>query len=96
MKMPEAIREQMERVTVYLTPQNKQRLAQLRRGDKTRKLNEALDRAFAMEERAAAFESFMAKVEDIIPAKPVQPSEDSIRALREGRDHEVADLSKPV
>lgn len=91
MIMAEATRDQVERATVYLTPQNKKRLAQLRRGEKTRKLNDALDRAFAMEEREQAFETFMDHLNKIEPMKPLQSSAETLRLLREGRDHEVAD-----
>lgn len=93
--MAEAARDNLERVTLYLTPQNKQRLAQLRRGEKNKKLNEALDRAFAIEEREASFEKFMAQIDGIAPAKPNQPTAETLRMLREGRDHDVADRRKP-
>lgn len=92
MSMAEAIQDQVERATVYLTPQNKERLARLRRGEKTRTLNEALNRAFEQEEREAAFGTFMRELENIEPATPVMPSAEVVRLLRQGRDHEVADL----
>ena len=89
--MAEPIREQVERVTVYLTPKNKQRLAQLRRGEKTKKLNEALDRAFADDEKDQAFEAFMDRLEKVKPVEPSVSSVDAVRMLREGRDHALAD-----
>ena len=89
--MADAKRDAVERATVYLTLQNKERLARLRRGEKTRKLNEALDLAFAMEERERAFEAFMRDLDRVEPVQPVQSSIETLRTLREGRDHEVAD-----
>ncbi len=91
MTMAEATRDQVERATVYLTPRNKERLGKLRRGEKTRKLNEALDRAFAMEEREQAFEVFMEGLDQVEPVRPIRSSAETLRMLREGRDHEVAD-----
>ena len=52
--------QNVERTTVYLTPRNKQRLAQLRRGEKTRAINAALDHAFEAQERQRAFGEMMA------------------------------------
>ena len=89
--MPQLAEQQVERTTVYLTPLNRTRLSALRRGEKNKKINEALDRAFEEEERQKAFESFMAEVEAIDPVTPVMPSVEAVRMLREGRDHEVAD-----
>ncbi len=90
--MSEAIKEQVERVTVYLTPHNKKRLSMLRRGEKTKKLNEALDKAFEEEERQKAFQSLMDNVGKINPAESVISSTEIIRMLREGKDHELSDL----
>lgn len=89
--MPQIGHEEVERTTVYLTPRNRQRLSELRRGEKTKKINEALDRAFEAEERDQAFESFMQEIDRVEAVKPVMPVEDALRLLREGRDHDVAD-----
>lgn len=91
MIMAEAIREQVERVTVYLTPQNKQRLASLRRGQKTKKLNEVLNQAFEVEDRKNAFEEFMQEVGTIEPVEPIMSSIETVRKLRAGLDHDVSD-----
>lgn len=89
--MAEMIREEVERSTVYLTLRNKQRLAQLKRGEKTRKLNAALDREFEAEEKDRAFEAFMDQLEQVDPVEPSVSSVDAVRMLREGRDHDLAD-----
>ena len=89
MSMAEAV---SERVTVYLTPQNRQRLASLKRGEKMKKLNEALDFAFEKEERRKAFDGFMESLKAVDPATPIMPSDEIVRMLREGRDGDLADL----
>lgn len=89
--MAETMSATVERATVYLTPQNKERLAQLPRGEKTRKLNEALDLAFAMEERERAFDAFMRGLDQMEPVEPVEASIEALRKLRNGHDHDVTD-----
>jgi hypothetical protein len=91
MNMPRVGQEEVERTTVYLTPRNRQRLGMLRRGEKTRRINEALNRSFEEDEREEAFDVFMQELDAIEPVKPVASSTDAIRDLREGRDHQVAD-----
>lgn len=94
MSMPQIGQEEVERTTVYLTARNRQRLSELRRGEKTKKINEALDRAFEEAEREQAFETFMQELEGIETVTPVMSSVDAVRLLREGRDHDVADKSR--
>ncbi len=77
--MTSPLREQVERATVYLTPRNKKRLAKLRRGEKTRKLNEALDNAFRQDEKKQAFENLMDSIADIEPVKPKISSSQVLR-----------------
>lgn len=92
--MPQIGQEEVERTTVYLTARNRQRLSELRRGEKTKKINEALDRAFEEAEREQAFETFMQELESIEAVTPVMSSVDAVRLLREGRDHDVTDKSR--
>jgi uncharacterized membrane protein YqiK len=94
MNMAQTAQEEVERTTVYLTARNKQRLKGLRRGEKTKKLNEALNKAFEGVEREKAFEAFMYELDSIELVKPVMSSIEAIRLLREGRDHEVSDKRK--
>ena len=84
-----ALREPVERVTVYLTPQNRKRLANLRRGEKTKTVNEALNRVFEREEKQHHFEEFMNTVKRVKPVTPLVSGIDTVRMLREGRDHDV-------
>lgn len=84
----------VERATVYLTPRNKERLARLPRGEKARKLNEALDLAFAMEEQERAFDAFMRGLDQVEPVEPVEASIEALHKLRDGRDHDVADSAR--
>ena len=88
--MTTALREPVERVTVYLTPQNRKRLANLRRGEKTRTVNEALNRVFEREEKQRHFEELMDSVRNTKPVTPFISGVDTIRMLREGRDHAVS------
>ena len=81
-----------ERVTVYLTPRNRQRLAGLQRGEKMKKLNEALDFAFEKDERRKAFDSFMESVSKVKPVIPLMASDEIVRMLRDGKDADLADL----
>lgn len=83
---------QAERTTVYITPQNRAYLASFRRGEKTRKLNEALDAQREAEERREAGERFLAMLDSIEPVPAVMPSEDIVRLLREGREDELHDI----
>lgn len=92
--MPVMEQEAVERTTVYLTSQNRQRLRDLRRGEKTKKINEALDRIFAEEEKKRAFEEFMQEFDALEPVVPSMPSVQATRLLRTGRDHDVADKRK--
>ena len=83
--MPTAKPKELERATVYLTPKNKHRLATLRRGEKTKTLNEALNHVFAEQERREAFKDFMASVQQITPVKPIVSSAEALRRIREDR-----------
>ncbi|MEL6722785.1 MAG: hypothetical protein AAFP10_06140 [Pseudomonadota bacterium] len=85
--MTTALREPVERVTVYLTPQNRRRLANLRRGEKTKTVNEALNYVFEREEKQRYFEEFMDTVRNTKPVTPLVSGVNTIRRLREGRDH---------
>ena len=89
--MPELAKHEVERTTVYLTPLNRLRLSALRRGEKSKKINDALNRAFEEEERKAAFEAFMANLNAVEARESVMPSIEAVRLLRKGKDHEVAD-----
>ncbi|MEM6406089.1 MAG: hypothetical protein AAF669_05820 [Pseudomonadota bacterium] len=84
--MTTALREPVERVTVYLTPQNRRRLANLRRGEKTKTVNEALNYVFEREEKQRYFEEFMDTVRNTKPVTPLVSGVNTIRRLREGRD----------
>ena len=84
-----ALREPVERVTVYLTPQNRKRLASLRGEEKTKTLNEALNRVFEREEKQHHFEEFMNTVKNVKPVTPLASGVDTVRMLREDRDHDV-------
>lgn len=81
------LRESVEQATVYLTPQNRRRLANLCLVETTRKINEALDRAFEKEEQRY-FEGFMHTVKNLKPITLLASSVDAIRRLRESRDND--------
>jgi hypothetical protein len=87
--MTTALREPVERVTVYLTPQNRRRLANLQRGEKTKTINEALNHVFEQEEKQRYFEEFMNTVKNTQPVTPLVSGVDTVRMLREGRDHDI-------
>jgi len=82
-------RELVERVTVYLTSRNRKRLANLRRGEKTKTINAALDHAFEKAEKQHYFAEFMGNIKQIKPMAPLISSIDATRNLRDGRDHDI-------
>lgn len=94
MNMPQIRQEEVERTTVYLTPRNRQRLADLRRGEKTKVLNEALDRVFSEGEERKEFLKFLESAKNFSRVKPNMPSEQVLRMLRDGQEEELDQLTR--
>lgn len=74
------------RTSVYLTAENRQRLDDIPRGEKTAFINQALDDALdKLEKRSESYSDLMKRVKAFQGIKPSKPSEVLIRELRENR-----------
>lgn len=79
------------RTTLYLTPENRERLDRIPRGQKTALMNKAIANALEELEREENAEKFLNLLAAIQPVKPDYSSEHMVSMLREGKGQELLD-----
>ncbi|MGB8817602.1 MAG: hypothetical protein WCC66_06735 [Rhizobiaceae bacterium] len=75
--------EAKARMSIYVTAENRKRLASVPKGLKTALINDALSQVLTAIEKRENFESFLESVRSIQPVKVSKSSEEMVRALRE-------------
>lgn len=75
--------EPKARMSIYLSAENRKRLAGVPRGLKTTLINDALERVLTEIEKKENFDSFLGAVRSIQPVKSQRSSEEMVRSLRE-------------
>jgi hypothetical protein len=75
--------ESKARMSVYISAENRKRLAKVPKGLKTTLINDALSQVLASMEKQENFGSFLESVRSIQPVKVPKSSEEMVRALRE-------------
>jgi hypothetical protein len=73
----------MLRMSIYISEENRRRLADVPRGEKTELVNKALDGVLSDLEKKRNFDDFLEMVRQIKPVKMRKSSEQMIRELRE-------------
>jgi len=74
------------RTTLYLTPENKQGLDKIPRGQKTALMNRAIASALKELEKKQNSAKFLEMIKAIQPVRSEQSSESMIQHLREGNE----------
>lgn len=77
------------RATLYLTPENKQGLERIPKGQKTALMNRAIANALKELDQKENNQKFLDMITDIEPVKAELSSDDRVRLLREGKSEEV-------
>jgi hypothetical protein len=71
------------RMSIYVSAENRRRLANVPKGLKTTLINDALSQVLTAMEKQVNFDSFLESVRSIQPVKVSESSEKMVRALRE-------------
>lgn len=79
------------RTTLYLTPENKQGLDRIPRGQKTALMNRAIANALKELDKKENAEQFIEMIDQIEPIKMDLSSEDIVRHLRADKEIPLAD-----
>ena len=79
------------RTTLYLTPENKQGLDKIPRGQKTALMNRAIANALKELKQKENSQTFIDMISQIEPVNMNLSSEESVRQLREGKDISLAE-----
>jgi len=74
------------RTTLYLTPENKQGLDKIPRGQKTALMNHAIASALKELEKKKNSAKFLKMIKEIQPVRTEQSSESMVQHLREGNE----------
>jgi len=80
------------RTTLYLTPENKQGLDRIPRGQKTALMNRAISNALKELDKKENANKFIEMIDQIEPVKMDLSSEDIVRHLRADKDIPSTDL----
>ncbi len=82
-KIDDIDKQEKTRTSVYITEENRRRLAKIPRGEKTRLINEALDDALTELDRKVAYGKFVESLKTLKRVKSKKTSEELVRELRE-------------
>jgi hypothetical protein len=74
--------ESKARMSIYISAENRKRLAKVPKGLKTTLINDALSQVLTSMEKQVNFDSFLESVRSIQPVKVPKSSEEMVRALR--------------
>lgn len=80
------------RTTLYLTPENKQGLDRIPRGQKTALMNRAISNALKELEKKENAKQFIEMIDQIEPVKMDLSSEDIVRHLRANKEIPSTDI----
>jgi hypothetical protein len=74
--------ESKARMSIYISAENRKRLAKVPKGLKTTLINDALSQVLTSMEKQENFDRFLESVRSIQPVKVPKSSEEMVRALR--------------
>jgi hypothetical protein len=75
--------EAKARMSIYVSAENRKRLASVPKGLKTTLINDALSQVLTAMEKRENFDSFLESLRSIQPVKVPKTSEEMVRELRE-------------